>query len=187
VPRQLVDVAADLRRRGVTLPPAPPPSAATATMRANRSKDTGPEVALRKALHRLGYRYRVGLRLKLAAGAVRPDIVFPKRRLAVFVDGCFWHGCPSHGRVPSDPTGYWRAKFARNRERDARVDATMASSGWAVLRIWEHEGIEDAVGRVAAALTEAALTKGAASSVSGASEYADSSQPVSEGVDASSR
>jgi DNA mismatch endonuclease (patch repair protein) len=121
-------------------------------MRANRSKDTKPELALRQVLHRHGYRYRVGLRLTLPGRNVRPDIVFTKRRVAVFIDGCFWHSCPEHGRCPSDPTGYWRAKLARNRERDTAVDEAMAASGWTVVRIWEHEPSDLALARVSAVL-----------------------------------
>ena len=95
------------------LPPAPPPSAATATMKANRSRDTAPELALRRALHRRGWRYRVAPRIATAGRTVRPDIAFTRMRLAVFLDGCFWHACPEHGRMPADPTGYWHAKITQ--------------------------------------------------------------------------
>ena len=67
-----------------------------------------------------------------------PDFVFPRQRLAVFVDGCFWHGCPRHLRLPATNTEYWNSKVERNRARDRRVDATLRRSGWTVLRIWEH-------------------------------------------------
>jgi DNA mismatch endonuclease, patch repair protein len=136
----------------MTLPPSPPPSSATATMRANRSADTGPELALRRALHRAGYRYRVGLRLQLPTRAVRPDIVFARHRVAVFVDGCFWHSCPEHGTHPKDPTGYWRAKLTRNQDRDTLVDEALQAEGWTVVRVWEHEPVAAAVAVVDAAL-----------------------------------
>lgn len=107
-----------------------------------RSKDTKPELLLRKALWRAGTRYR--LRPKLPG---RPDLVFFGVRLAVFVDGCFWHMCPVHGRRPQSNTSYWSAKIAGNLARDKRVNESLSSMGWHVLRFWEHE-IKDDVGAV---------------------------------------
>jgi DNA mismatch endonuclease (patch repair protein) len=138
--------------RPMKLPPSPPPSSATATMRANRSTDTGPELALRRALHRDGYRYRVGLRLQLPTRTVRPDIVFARHRVAVFVDGCFWHSCPEHGTCPKDPTGYWRAKLRRNHDRDGLVDEALHAAGWTVVHVWEHEPVSAAVAIVGGVL-----------------------------------
>ena len=123
-------------------------------MRANRATNTGPEVALRRELHGRGCRYRLGVRLVLPARAVRPDVTFRKQRVAVFVDGCFWHSCPEHGRKPSDPTGYWAAKLARNRDRDEAVDLALHDAGWSVVRIWEHEPVDEAADRVIAALRQ---------------------------------
>lgn len=117
-------------------------------MKSNRSSNTKPELALRRELFRHGLRYRVGLQLILPDRKVKPDIVFTKRKVAVFVDGCFWHGCPAHGRMPSDPTGYWHAKIDRNRRRDALVDDVLRTEGWTVVRIWEHEAVPTAVERV---------------------------------------
>lgn len=128
--------------------PAPPPSAASATMRSNRSKGTGPETRLRRALHARGHRFRVNYLVDVPECRVRPDIVFTRRRLAIFVDGCFWHACPQHGRTPTDPTGYWTSKLRRNTERDTAVTQGLERGGWEVLRIWEHEDLERAVGRV---------------------------------------
>lgn len=128
----------------VSLPPAPPPSLASASMRSNRQRDTLPELRLRRLLHSKGLRYRVAFPITVDDLKVRADIVFPKRRLAVFVDGCFWHCCPDHGRRPSDPTGYWAAKLDRNRTRDIRVNIALEREGWRVLRIWEHEPVESA-------------------------------------------
>lgn len=73
----------------------------------------------------------------------KADLVFRQARVLVFVDGCFWHGCPKHGRVPKDPTGYWGAKLSRNIERDRANNAALTALGWTVLRFWEHENPED--------------------------------------------
>lgn len=115
-------------------------------MQANRRADTKPEVALRKALHRLGYRYRKDLRLTLDDGVkVRPDVVFTARKVAVFVDGCFWHVCPDHGRQPTSNEWYWTPKLRRNVERDRLVTVALEHAGWRVVRIWEHVPLEAAV------------------------------------------
>ena len=122
-------------------------------MRANRRTNTKPELALRSALHRQGYRFRKDHRLTLGNGSrVRPDIAFTARRVAVFVDGCFWHACPEHGSKPSVNQWYWSPKLARNVERDRAADAALAAAGWQVVRIWEHVPIADAVAAVVAAL-----------------------------------
>jgi DNA mismatch endonuclease (patch repair protein) len=126
-------------------------------MRANRRVDTKPELALRSALHRRGYRFRKDYRLDLDAGArVRPDIAFTARRVAVFVDGCFWHACPEHGRNPAVNEWYWAPKLRRTVERDRAADAALAAAGWRVVRIWEHIPLADAIAAVTAALTAAA-------------------------------
>jgi len=104
------------------------------TMRRVRSRDTSPELALRRELHRRGLRY--SLRRKLPGS---PDIVFVKSGVAVFIDGCFWHGCPEHCRRPSSNRGYWLPKIERNMRRDRRVDAELKDAGWRVVRLWEHE------------------------------------------------
>jgi DNA mismatch endonuclease (patch repair protein) len=121
-------------------------------MRANRRADTKPETVLRSALHRLGYRFRKDLRLDLTDARVRPDIVFTARKVAVFVDGCFWHCCPEHGRQPTTNEWYWSPKLRRNVERDRRADAALRAEGWTVIRIWEHERLDDAVARLQATL-----------------------------------
>lgn len=124
----------------MTLPEPPPASspAVRAVMQGNRAQDTRPELAVRSSLHRLGLRFHKhaqplkGLRCKA-------DVVFPREKVAVFVDGCFWHGCSEHGRVPSDRNGYWAAKLGRNMERDQRNNKALAAAGWLALRYWEHE------------------------------------------------
>ena len=131
--------------------PYPHPSSAgrSANMKANRRTDTKPELALRRALHGQGYRYRKDLRLDLPGGVrVRPDIVFTARRVAIFVDGCFWHCCPEHGSQPASNTWYWEPKLRRNVERDRAADAALGEAGWQVIRLWEHVSLEDAVAAV---------------------------------------
>jgi DNA mismatch endonuclease (patch repair protein) len=126
-------------------------------MQAIRRADTKPEVALRSALHRLGYRFRKDHRIKTSIRWVRPDIVFTKQRVAVFVDGCFWHGCPEHGHIPTRNVSYWLPKLNRNRARDAEVDELLGEAGWCVTRIWEHELTIDAVDLVARTLAAAQM------------------------------
>src|SRR5215471_9857398 len=133
--------------------PSPSSPGRSANMKANRRSDTKPELALRRALHGLGYRYRKDHRIDLDDGVrVRPDIVFTARRVAVFVDGCFWHCCPDHGSQPAANTWYWEPKLRRNVERDRVADAALARAGWTVLRLWEHESLTAAVVTVSQAL-----------------------------------
>lgn len=109
-------------------------------MRANRRRDTEPELALRSLLHRAGLRFRVDLPIRPGSGRpIRPDIVFPRRRVAVFVDGCFWHGCPIHATQPATNAEYWGDKIVENRARDARTTEALEALGWTVRRFWEHE------------------------------------------------
>jgi len=116
-------------------------------MRAVRARDTRPEMALRRALYARGLRgYRVAP--KWLTG--KPDVVFPGARLAIFVDGCFWHGCPDHCRMPAARASYWRTKIRRNRVRDASDAAVLRGQGWQVLRFWEHEIHDNAEAVVAA-------------------------------------
>jgi len=121
-------------------------------MRRNPRRDTGPEVALRSELHRRGLRFRKDLPLRLPGRVVRPDVVFTLARLAVFVDGCFWHACPIHGNQPRANTDYWQPKLERNVARDRSVDQALAAAGWRVLRAWEHEPAPEITDRVAATL-----------------------------------
>lgn len=131
-----------------------PTAATVATMKANRRRDTKPELALRRLLHVAGYRYRVDYRIDLPDGSrVRPDIVFTKRKVAVFVDGCFWHGCPEHGVAPKTNQGYWGPKLERNVARDSANTAQLVEAGWAVIRVWEHEPASDALRKVVRSLT----------------------------------
>lgn len=130
-------------------------------MQANRRRDTSPELALRRALHQRGLRYRCDLRVDLPDGVrVRPDIVFTRRRVAVFVDGCFWHGCPIHGGSPSTNADYWSKKLARNRTRDETQTMALQSAGWHVIRIWEHDLREAGIERAAAAVADRVRSDG---------------------------
>ena len=106
-------------------------------MRAVKSRDTKPEMTVRRAAHALGYRFR--LHRKDLPGS--PDLVFPRLKTAVFVHGCFWHGhdCPRGARVPKANADYWRAKIARNVARDARVRGELDALGWKTLTLWECE------------------------------------------------
>jgi DNA mismatch endonuclease (patch repair protein) len=108
-------------------------------MQANKKRDTRPERALRSALHGRGLRYRTDMKLGEGRSAPRPDVVFTRAKIAVFLDGCYWHGCPEHGVSPKTNSDYWSAKIARNRARDAENTRMLESGGWLVMRVWEHE------------------------------------------------
>ncbi len=122
------------------------------SMRSNRHTDTQPEIALRSRLHRRGLRFRKDVLLRIEGVRVRPDIIFSRARVAVFCDGCFWHRCPEHATDPKTNSAYWMPKLAANVRRDREGDLALRSSGWTVVRVWEHEilGDVDAVaGRIA--------------------------------------
>lgn len=118
------------------------PSQRSNCMSRIRSRDTKPEISLRRALWGKGLRYRLKNRLP-----GRPDIVFTNRRIAIFVDGCFWHQCPIHGRIPESNRDFWENKLRDNTRRDADVTQYLKSQGWEVIRIWEHE-ISDDLGNI---------------------------------------
>jgi DNA mismatch endonuclease (patch repair protein) len=120
-------------------------------MQAQREHDTGPELLLRRTLHSRGLRYYVHRRL-LSDLRREADVVFPRARLAVFVDGCFWHSCPQHRTSPARNGGWWSAKLERNRTRDADTDRRLRDAGWVVVRVWEHEGAGHAADRIEALL-----------------------------------
>lgn len=118
-----------------------------ATMRANRSSNTKPELAIRAILHRHGMRYRVNAR-PIKTLRRTADVVFTKQRLAVFIDGCFWHGCPVHYVAPKQNVTFWSDKVDRNRARDRETNGLLQQAGWTVLRVWEHEEAEEVVRRI---------------------------------------
>ncbi|MFJ4874457.1 very short patch repair endonuclease [Streptomyces sp. NPDC088745] len=125
--------------------------ASRAVMSANKGRDTKPERLLRSALHSQGLRYRVGVRpipdLRRTA-----DVVFPKARVAVFVDGCYWHGCPEHHRPAKKGAEFWQEKIDGNRARDVETNEALRKAGWLVIRVWEHEDPEQAAEEVVQAL-----------------------------------
>jgi DNA mismatch endonuclease Vsr len=121
--------------------------AVRASMQGNRNRDTRPEVTLRKLLHKHGLRYRVNAR-PLAELRRTADVVFPRQKIAIFVDGCYWHGCPEHHRPSTKNSDFWQNKIQGNRERDQHTTRQLESEGWTVLRFWEHETPESAALRV---------------------------------------
>lgn len=124
-------------------------------MQLQRTRDTGPEMSVRRILHAMGLRYRVD-RAPLPGLRRRADIVFGPAKVAVFIDGCFWHGCPDHGRpeTKANPE-YWSSKIARNRTRDADTDARLAEAGWTVVRVWEHTSPPETADAIAKAVRAA--------------------------------
>lgn len=133
-----------------TVVPYPEPADATATRigKANKRKDTKVEIQLRSALHARGLRFRKDHLVRVGKLRVRPDVVFTRSFVAVFVDGCFWHGCHEHQRVPNRNRDYWVPKLEGNASRDRRVDEALTREGWHVERIWEHEALDSAAGRI---------------------------------------
>jgi DNA mismatch endonuclease (patch repair protein) len=120
-------------------------------MRAQRERDTGIERAIRSLLHARGLRFRIHRRL-LKGSRREVDVVFPGAKVAVFVDGCFWHGCPEHGTWPRNNAEFWRGKIEGNVRRDRDTDARLEAEGWTVVRVREHEAPADAAARIAGAV-----------------------------------
>jgi DNA mismatch endonuclease (patch repair protein) len=127
----------------------PPASSESVSRRMSRQarRDTGPEIELRRELHRRGLRFRVGFR-PLTGLRSTADVVFTRAKLAVYVDGCFWHGCPEHGTMPTSNRQWWQEKLERNKRRDIETDEALATAGWRVVRVWEHEDSAEAADRV---------------------------------------
>lgn len=138
-------------------------------MQANRSRDTKPELAVRRRLHAHGFRYRVAVAPDSSLRR-KADIVFTGARVAVFIDGCFWHGCPEHGRKTfGTHADYWSAKIATNAARDSETTELLGAAGWTVLRFWEHEDpskVAEEIAQVVRALRAANLRRNATSSPS---------------------
>jgi DNA mismatch endonuclease (patch repair protein) len=122
-------------------------------MQGNRSRDTAPELAVRRLLHAAGLRYRVDYRPDPSLRR-RADIVFPKQRVAIFIDGCFWHACPEHGTAARTNATYWSEKLQRNVARDADTTTRLEAAGWTVLRFWEHEESIQIADKVAATIRD---------------------------------
>jgi DNA mismatch endonuclease (patch repair protein) len=119
-------------------PPIPSSPEVSRRMSRIRTSDTEAELRIRRVLHSRGLRYRIHRR-PLTTLRCRPDIVFGPARVAVFVDGCFWHGCPDHASWPKANSVWWRDKIQRTRDRDAATTKELVANGWFVLRFWEHE------------------------------------------------
>lgn len=120
-------------------------------MSSQRTSGTKPESDIRRRLHSLGLRYRVGYPVpRMPRRTI--DIAFTRARVAVLVDGCFWHGCPQHAVPPKNNAAWWAAKLAANRARDAETNRALEEAGWTVVRLWEHESTDDAVATVLRAL-----------------------------------
>lgn len=128
--------------------PQPTSAAVTAAMKGNRRRDTRPERRLRAILHARGLRYRCDYPIEVLDQRVRADIAFPSRKVAVFVDGCFWHSCGIHANAPVANSAYWEPKLARNRQRDTNVNQRLTAGGWTVVRIWEHVDATEAANEV---------------------------------------
>ncbi|MCM6778516.1 very short patch repair endonuclease [Nocardia sp. CDC159] len=126
-------------------------AATSARLSRQRRTGTAPETALRRELHRRGYRYFVD-RAPLPGLRRRADLVFPRRKVAVYVDGCFWHSCPQHATRPKNNAQWWAEKLAGNVARDRDTDARLDAAGWLVVRIWEHEDALAAADRVQTAV-----------------------------------
>lgn len=126
-------------------------AATSARLSKQRRRDTKPEVALRRELHRRGLRYFVD-RAPLKGLRRRADVVFPRRKVAVYVDGCFWHSCPVHATKPRNNAQWWADKLATNVSRDRDTDSRLEAEGWTVVRVWEHEPAVEAAAKVERAL-----------------------------------
>ena len=118
-----------------------------ASMQSNKGRDTRPELALRSAAHALGLRYRVSVR-PLRELRRTADLVFTKARVAVFLDGCFWHGCPDHHTVAATNASFWAEKVESTRLRDRETDRRLADAGWTSIRVWEHDDPAEAAQRI---------------------------------------
>ncbi|MEV6959725.1 very short patch repair endonuclease [Streptomyces sp. NPDC051207] len=140
------------------MPDAVPSSAAvSARMSRQNSRDTAQELAVRRLLHASGLRYRVNVPVP---GMPRRtiDIVFPRTKIAIFLDGCFWHGCPEHATRPKANAEWWRTKLDKNMARDIETTEHLRSAGWTVLRFWEHESVETVARRISTTVTSKQAT-----------------------------
>ena len=148
------------REHAATTGQIEPDATTSARMRRTRQRDTAAEMALRQELHRRGLRYFVNRAPLEKNRRRRADIVFPRARLAIYVDGCFWHGCPVHATWPKRNARWWREKIEQNRARDRATNEALRDAGWTVVRVWEHEDPVAAATRVEVALRgSASLSK----------------------------
>ena len=143
------------RPRGI---PEPSSEEARRRMEAQGQRDTDAELKIRSILHRMGFRYRVD-HGPLREVRRKADLAFIGPRVAVFVDGCFWHGCPIHGTWPKANAEFWRTKIEANRRRDADTDQRLQEAGWKVIRIWQHDNPEEATRKIARLVRSRSRTK----------------------------
>lgn len=128
--------------------PRPSDAATALRMRTQRQRDTSCEMTVRRELHGRGLRYRVDCRPVLGLRR-RADVVFRAVKVAVFIDGCFWHGCPLHWKPPHRHSVWWAQKIATNIQRDGGTTASLEDAGWLVIRVWEHDAAVSAAARIA--------------------------------------
>jgi len=128
--------------------PIPSSVAVSGRMSRQRRRDTEPEVAIRKVLHAMGLRFRVTLPIPDMPRRTM-DIAFTRARVAVFVDGCFWHVCPEHATSPASNAEWWAHKLSKNQARDLATNSHLTALGWEVVRIWEHDDPIEAASRIA--------------------------------------
>lgn len=140
---------------------SPPTVETSLRMRRQRSRDTKLELKVRSGLHRLGFRFRVNVAL-LPGSRRTADIVFSRQRIAIFLDGCFWHGCPAHFAVPKSNSAWWSEKIYANVERDKGTNELLRREGWKVLRFWEHEACDEVVREIANFIRESRASTRAA-------------------------
>lgn len=140
-------------------------STTRAVMLGNKRRDTLPELRVRQLVHAAGLRYRVDHPPLANNRRLRADLVFTRSKIAVFIDGCFWHGCPQHYVASRTNTDYWGPKIAANAERDARNTALLEAEGWTVLRFWAHIAAEQAAARITEAVRNQRVGGGGTSAV----------------------
>lgn len=138
--------------------PKPSSKAALNRMKAAKPRDTAPEKALRAELHKRGLRYQIDVK-PVSELNRRADIIFRSARVAVFVDGCFWHGCPIHGTQAKANAEFWRNKIRQNQERDAETNLLLKKEGWKIVRVWEHENPERAGKKIYNAVVKRSINK----------------------------
>ena len=143
-------------RRLRSSPPNPSSPAARKRMESTGQRDTGAELRVRRLLFARGLRYRVDYPV-LTQPRRKADIAFTRAKVAVFIDGCFWHGCPEHGTWPKANAAFWRDKINTNKKRDLDTNRRLEAKGWLVIRVWEHEAPEEAADKIAAALSSRKL------------------------------
>lgn len=141
--------------------PVPRDAGTRSRLKSVRHSGTAPEIALQQAAQSAGLTFEVNA--PIPGTRARPDVLFREQRLAVFVDGCFWHGCPEHGTDPINNSGWWREKLATNKRRDDRIAQQLRDADWDVVRLWEHQAPADSLAEILRRLTTSRVDTGALS------------------------